>query len=152
MHYDFDWPPPADPPVTTIAWRLFHIAVGCFAERSTRYFPEQVTHPWSKKIWDGPFEYPPDAAGALAFLQDSWRAWRQGLDSAGEDALWQPLGDAEYDLPDMQLGRTDPFIGLVLHVHREVMHHGAEVLLLRDLWRRGAGAGGLREPGGVQSP
>ena len=29
---------------------------------------------------------------------------------------------------------------LVLHIHREVIHHGAEVLLLRDLWRaRGLG-------------
>ena len=34
-----------------------------------------------------------------------------------------------------QLGRDDPFIGLVLHVHREVIHHGAEILLLRDLYR-----------------
>ena len=35
----------------------------------------------------------------------------------------------------MRLGRSDPAIGLVLHVHREVMHHGAEVCLLRDLYR-----------------
>ena len=26
---------------------------------------------------------------------------------------------------------------LVLHIHREVIHHGAEVSLLRDLYRTG---------------
>ena len=135
VDYDFEWPPPADPPVTTIAWRLFHIAVGCFAARATRYFPDQVGQPWKKQIWEGPFDYPADAAGALTFLEQSWHSWRDGLNSAGEAALWQPLGDAEGDLHNMQLGREDPFIGLVLHVHREVIHHGAEILLLRDLWR-----------------
>jgi hypothetical protein len=45
------------------------------------------------------------------------------------------LGDQEGDIADMQLGYDDPFIGLVLHVHREVIHHGAEILLLRDLYR-----------------
>lgn len=46
-----------------------------------------------------------------------------------------PIGDREWDIPEMRLGRSDPVIGLVLHVHREVMHHGAEVCLLRDLYR-----------------
>jgi hypothetical protein len=133
--YDFAWPPPAEPPVTTIAWRLFHISIGCFAERATRYFPDQVARPWTKKIWEGPFEYPSDAAGALALLEQSWTSWRQGLEKAGEAGLWQPLGDAEGDVSYMQLGKEDPFLGLVLHVHREVIHHGAEILLLRDLYR-----------------
>jgi hypothetical protein len=34
----------------------------------------------------------------------------------------------------MRLGCDDPMIGLVLHVHREVLHHGAEINLLRDLY------------------
>lgn len=28
-----------------------------------------------------------------------------------------------------------PFLALVLHINREAIHHGAEVLLLRDLYR-----------------
>lgn len=144
VDYDFAWPPPAEPPVTTIAWRIFHIAVGCFAERATRYFPDQVDRPWTQKIWEGPFDYPTDAAGAVAFLEQSWTSWRRGLTAAGEDALWRPLGDAEGDLAYMQLGRDDPFLGLVLHVHREVIHHGAEILLLRDLWRARTSAGPLQ--------
>ena len=26
---------------------------------------------------------------------------------------------------------------LVLHIHREVIHHGAEIALMRDLWAHG---------------
>jgi hypothetical protein len=29
---------------------------------------------------------------------------------------------------------NDPRVGLVLHIHRELMHHGAEVGHLRDLY------------------
>lgn len=30
---------------------------------------------------------------------------------------------------------------LVLHIHREVLHHGAEIALLRDLYRAGGHGG-----------
>jgi hypothetical protein len=104
VSYDFEWPPPQPPPFTTIAWRLFHIAVGCFAERATRYFPEQVGKPWKRRIWEGPFEFPMGAAEALTFLDTSWREWRSGLEAGGESALWQPLGNGEGDISEMQLG------------------------------------------------
>ena len=138
--YDFEWPPPQPPPFTTIAWRLFHVAVGCFAERASRYFPDQVATPWTQKVWDGPVSFPMSADGALAFLDQAWSEWRAGLEAIGEDGLWEPLGDREYDVAEMQLGKNDPFIGLVLHVHREVIHHGAEIMLLRDLYRSTARA------------
>jgi hypothetical protein len=33
--------------------------------------------------------------------------------------------------------------GLILHINREVMHHGGEICLLRDLYRAtGAASGG----------
>jgi hypothetical protein len=75
------------------------------------------------------------ADGAMAFLDRAWKEWRAGLEAAGEEGLWRPLGDGEGNLEEMQLGTTDPFIGLVLHVHREAIHHGAEIMLLRDLYR-----------------
>jgi hypothetical protein len=62
------------------------------------------------------------------------RVQRRGLVGAGEAGLWEPLGDRDFPTPEMQFGTTDPTIGLVLHVHREVMHHGAEICLLRDLY------------------
>ena len=100
--------------------------------------------PLDRVALDGPFDFPMDAAGALDVLDASWRGWRAGLEAGGEEALWRPLGDAEGDLGFMQLGATDPFIGLVLHVHREVIHHGAEILLLRDLYRAVDGSPSMR--------
>src|SRR5215207_3630518 len=35
---DQEWPEPSPPPVTTIAWRLVHIGVGCFAIRTSAFF------------------------------------------------------------------------------------------------------------------
>ena len=135
VRYDHAWPPPQPSPFTTIAWRLCHIGVGCLANRTSRLFPETAPAPLTTRMWEGPLPFPMTADGALAFLDEWWDAWRRGLLAAGEDALWAPIGDREWDIPSMRLGRADPAIGLVLHVHREVMHHGAEVCLLRDLYR-----------------
>jgi hypothetical protein len=35
----------------------------------------------------------------------------------------------------MRLGAGDPFVNYMLHQHRELIHHGAEICLLRDLYR-----------------
>ena len=35
----------------------------------------------------------------------------------------------------------DPMAALVLHINREVIHHGAEISLLRDLFSRADDAG-----------
>jgi hypothetical protein len=133
--YDHEWPPPQPSPVTTIAWRLCHIAVGCLANRTSRLYPAWAPELLLRRQWEGPLPFPMSADGALDFLDRWWDAWRQGLLAGGEDALWEPIGDREWDIPQMQLGRNDPVIGLVFHVHRELLHHGAEVCLLRDLYR-----------------
>ena len=49
-----------------------------------------------------------------------------GLDPA---ALARPCGPAEGPFA------AYPMAALVLHINREVIHHGAEVALLRDLYR-----------------
>ena len=132
--YDHEWPPPRPAPVTTIAWRLCHIGVGCLANRTSRLFPDVAPEVLDQRMWEGPVPFPLSAGGALEFLDRWWEAWRVGLVAGGEDGLWEPIGEREWDIPSMQLGHADPVIGLVLHVHREVMHHGAEVCLLRDLY------------------
>ena len=42
-----------------------------------------------------------------------------------------------------------PYAALVLHITREVVHHGAEVLLLRDLHRQKVPGAGLEPARGV---
>ena len=53
----------------------------------------------------------------------------------GEDGLARPCGPAEGPYA------REPMATLVLHIHREVIHHGAEVALLRDLYRARGVAG-----------
>jgi len=52
-----------------------------------------------------------------------------GVRGLSNERLAAPTGPPE-PFPDV------PFADLVLHIHREAIHHGAEVALLRDLYRR----------------
>ena len=56
------------------------------------------------------------------------RRWVEGVRSLGEEGLARPCGEAEGPYAD------EPLAALVTHIHREVIHHGAEVALLRDLY------------------
>ena len=47
----------------------------------------------------------------------------------GEDGLARPCGPAEGPYAEASMAE------LVLHIHREAIHHGAEIALLRDLYR-----------------
>ncbi|HVT77141.1 MAG TPA: DinB family protein [Acidimicrobiales bacterium] len=129
----YEWPPGSrgetTPPVTTIAWRLAHVAQGCFMARWHTYFGDGMLEDWTAQ------PFPATAAGALRYLEEWKTKWCDALRAAGEQKLWEPLTGIEGDVPYMQLGVGDPFIGIVLHVNREVMHHGAEICLLRDLYR-----------------
>ena len=51
----------------------------------------------------------------------------RGLDA---EALARPCGPAEGPFAEY------PMATLVLHINREVIHHGAEISLLRDLYLR----------------
>lgn len=121
---DFGFPPPVPAPVTTIAWRLAHVVVGVLGDRNARYFGGEPVD------WDG-YAYPLSAAGALADLDAAYAVWRAGVRGLGDDDLRAPCREAGFE--------SEPMAGLVLHINRELIHHLAEVALLRDLWVHGAG-------------
>jgi hypothetical protein len=118
---DFDYPEPVPAPVTTIAWRLGHVIVGVLGARNASHF-------------GGPpmdyltFDWPGDAATAVTMLDDGYARWVAGVRSLGEARLAEPVGEAEGPYADR------PYATLVLHIHREVIHHLAEVALLRDVF------------------
>jgi hypothetical protein len=121
---DFAWPAPSPAPVTTIAWRLSHLLVGVFGMRVAAHFGgEPVDY--------GTYDYPGDAATALARLDQVYAAWLAGVRGLGADGLARPCGPAEGPYAEA------PVASLVLHINREALHHGAEIALLRDLfpWR-----------------
>ncbi|HEX7993167.1 MAG TPA: hypothetical protein VF506_04545, partial [Streptosporangiaceae bacterium] len=53
----------------------------------------------------------------------------KGVRGLGPDGLIWPCGPAEGPYADY------PLADLVLHINREALHHGAEIALLRDLYR-----------------
>lgn len=118
---DFAWPEPVPAPVTTIAWRLAHVTVGCLAMRSASHFGRPTVAYES-------FAYAGTAAEALRQLDDELCLWRDGVRSWDDAALLEPCGPAEGPFADY------PRAALVLHIQRELIHHLAEVSLLRDLY------------------
>jgi hypothetical protein len=118
---DYAIPQPVPAPFTTIAWRLGHVIVGVLAMRNASHFGRAATDYQS-------FEYAPTAAAALAQLDDEYATWLAGVESLGEAGLTRPCGEAEGPYAEL------PLATLVLHINRELIHHLAEVCLLRDLY------------------
>jgi hypothetical protein len=118
-------PEPSPPPVTTIAWRLWHIGSECFAG-----YTSEGLGPWPLEVTGRQWYASPGPA--LDALDKAWQAFYDGLAGLGEAGLWRPLGPAWGEYAD------EPWAGLVLHAQDELSHHGAEVALLRDLYLRRA--------------
>jgi hypothetical protein len=107
--------------VTTIAWRIGHIVVGVLGTRVGSHFGGPAVDYHS-------FTYAGSAAEALRQLDDGYAAWAAGVRGLGTDGLAKPCGPAEGPFAEYSMA------ALVLHINREVIHHGAEVCLLRDLY------------------
>jgi hypothetical protein len=118
---DFAFPEPQPAPVTTIAWRLAHVIVGVLAVRNAGHFGREATDYMA-------FEYAGTAKGALAQLDEEYARWAAGVRSLDAEGLRRPCGPAEGPWGDR------PMAALVLHINRELIHHGAEIALLRDLY------------------
>jgi hypothetical protein len=120
---DFTFPQPDPPPVTTIAWRIGHIVVGCFGMRNASHFGAPAISYES-------YAYPGTAAQALRDLDEGYATWIKGVRGLGADGLARPCGPAEGPYAEYSMAT------LVLHINREIIHHGAEISLLRDLYRQ----------------
>jgi hypothetical protein len=114
-------PAPDPVPVTTIAWRLGHLggtAVGSLANR--RFGDGTLT---TEQI-----AFPRHAGEVTGFLDEQYRPWRAGLAGLSPGQWTEPLGPSWGPFAEANT------VDLVLHVLDEVIHHGAEVGLLRDLY------------------
>jgi len=119
---DGTWPSPEPPPITTIAWRIGHIgvAVGGFADRLFGEGKMTVTE----------MDFPSKVAHVPTFYEDLATTWRNGIAGLDDVQWWSKLGQAWG--PYAESNHVD----LALHVYDEVVHHAAEVALLRDLYSR----------------
>jgi hypothetical protein len=111
--------------VTTIAWRLSHLAVGVFGLRASHHFGDgSLTHENAER--------PLTANEGVAYFKEQAVAWRAQIGRLDEEGLARPVGGPEAYL-------DAPMASLILHVNREALHHLAEVSLLRDLYRATGG-------------
>lgn len=118
---DFGFPEPVPPPVTTIAWRIGHLLVGVLGVRNAAHFG-------GPPVNYEDFAYPGTAAEALGLLDEYYATWIGAVSAMDEAALAAPVGAAERHWADA------PMMTLILHINREMIHHLAEVALLRDLY------------------
>jgi hypothetical protein len=114
-------PAPNPTPVTTIAWRVGHIGSLVLSDFSCKRFNDDNAHRMAREL-------PADAASVSPYLDVAFQEWMEGLRSLNRTAWeaslgsnWGPYSDSNtYDL--------------ALHILDELIHHGAEIALLRDLW------------------
>jgi uncharacterized damage-inducible protein DinB len=135
--YRADWavPTTATGPFTTISWRLWHL-VNCYgAERNATWLnvagdkgdvpAAAVTSHAGFARW----EAPATATAAIEALDEAHDHWRRCLTAVTEEALSEKLGPIGGQYAESN--RAD----FVLHMLDEFIHHGAELALLRDLYR-----------------
>jgi len=122
--WTIDYPevPPDPPPVTTIAWRMLHISDG-----NTIYW-EHAFGLGVRNFWDlAPHG---DAVGAIEYMTQSQGPITATLAELDDDAL--------DEMRPTHFGVDWPARRVLSVLIDEQVHHGAEIGLLRDLYRAGA--------------
>ncbi|MEV7371794.1 DinB family protein [Streptomyces sp. NPDC090301] len=116
-------PHPAPPPFTTIAWRLSHLSelLALRADHTNG----------SHTLTRDDYAISGDVTTAVAAFDTAAGAWRDALLSA-DDAALDTVGYSTYPHGS---DPEDPFLETVWWVNQELLHHGAEIALLRDLYR-----------------
>ena len=122
----------------TRSWRSFTALMLSAKSPASRVAPAQVrgserirlaTYFGGAPVSYDAYDYPFTADDALDRIDAMYVDWIAGVRSLDEDALAEPCREEGHE--------QDTMAALILHIHREVIHHGAEISLLRDLyaWR-----------------
>jgi hypothetical protein len=117
-------PEPDVVPITTIAWRLGHLHSD-FAGRWEWTFGERRQDPHLL------VDFTPSASSALDGFWETLDRHRASITTLTDEQL-DTVGLSQYPYgsdPD------DAYIGTLANANLELIHHMAEIALLRDLWR-----------------
>ncbi|MFD3543750.1 DinB family protein [Streptomyces sp. NPDC058662] len=117
------YPHPWPPPFTTIAWRLSHLSE--MMTLRAEHTVGQHTLTRDDYVVRG------DADSAVSAFARGAEAWRKALLSVDE-AVLDTVGYCTYPHGS---DAEEPFIDIAWWVNQELLHHGAEIALLRDLYR-----------------
>ena len=115
---EYRWEP--GPKVRTLAWRMGHIADLLTDERNAAWLGVPPR--------PAPAGTPMTARDAVDRLEAAFTAWSEVLDAVPVESLAEPIGPVGGRYADTTRR------AFVLHVLDELIHHGAEVALVRDLW------------------
>jgi DinB superfamily len=110
-------------PLTTIAWRMAHLIYLLAGERNATWIAVTPMGSLDRKGEPG------IATEAIEQLEQSYALFRRHVAAADPDGLTQPMG------PVAGIWGEDTRAAFVLHELDELIHHGAEVAALRDLYR-----------------
>lgn len=128
--WDHVTPDPEPPPLTTIAWRVAHIAghrsTGPDGGNDSRLRPWLGLQPLPAREDYG---LPTDAASAVAMVERAASELHDALSEVSEDELWKPIG------PIGGFYANHTRVAAFLHGLDELVHHAAEIALMRDLFR-----------------
>ncbi|GAA3465491.1 DinB family protein [Nonomuraea roseola] len=117
--------PEAPDPVTTIAWRIWHIGSLCLRGYVIHFF-EDVPEFGDRHEWPG------TAKEGVQALAEDWEHFISRIAALGDERLLAPIGLGPGGWAD------ETYLKLALHALKEVAHHGGEIGLLRDLYLREA--------------
>jgi DinB superfamily len=122
-------PAPDPPPLTTIAWRLVHVCGSL-----TDHWLRAVAFERGRADFHLPTDVPPTAADGIALFTRACDKWRADIDALDDARLDELMGPGAGPFADEVVAT------FVEHIHDELIHHTAEIALLRDLYRATAGA------------
>lgn len=123
-------------PFTSIAWLMWHF--GSMAGRTAEldFLGGEKT---AESGWTSPYiaEHPrfTSAAEAVETVQSGWRDLRSALEGASDDQLETQVNFWGYPGP----GPTARGCHIVAAILNEIGHHGAQVCVVRDLYREARG-------------
>jgi DinB superfamily len=110
-------------PVTTIAWRMWHIGSLCLRGYVMHSF-EDVPDLGDRHVWPG------TAKEGIQALAEDWGRFTSRIAALGDTRLLEPMGVGPW--------AHESYLKLALHALDEVAHHGGEIGLMRDLYLREA--------------
>lgn len=117
VRFDFGLMPATPAPITTIAWRLTHIIDLLREARCPRVLGVEPA-PGIDEVW-----ITTSASDAIVLLERSFATWRGYLEATDPEQLLEP----SHEWIDR--------VTFSLHIIDELIHHAAEVSLLRDLYQ-----------------
>lgn len=123
--------PTSPPPFTTLAWRLWHLGASpnpTWPPPRPASAAELVDQWWAPRRSHSSANALPDAQTARRLVAEHWAGFADAVGEFSDDDLLHAMGPVAGPFAEGTV------LGLVLHIGDELVHHAAEVGVLRDLY------------------